>query len=55
MQYPRIAGQGADYTSKQLTAFRDGTRTTNQVMTDVSAKMNDKEIQAVSNYIASLR
>ena len=55
VQYPRIAGQGADYTSKQLTAFRDGTRTTNQVMTDVAAKMNDKEIKAVSNYIASLR
>lgn len=55
VQYPRIAGQGADYTIKQLTAFRDGTRTTNQVMADVAAKMNDKEIKAVANYIASLR
>ena len=55
VQYPRIAGQGVDYTSKQLTAFRDGTRTTNQVMADVAAKMNDKEIKAVANYIASLR
>lgn len=55
VQYPRIAGQNADYTIKQLTAFRDGTRTTNQVMADVAAKMNDKEIKAVANYIASLR
>ena len=55
VQYPRIAGQGADYTSKQLTAFRDGARTTTQVMSDVAAKMNDKEIKAVSAYIASLR
>lgn len=55
VQYPRIAGQHSDYTAKQLTAFRDGTRTTNQTMADVAAKMNDREIKAVSDYIASLR
>jgi len=54
-QYPRLAGQFADYTAKQLVAFRDGTRGNNPVMHDVSAKMNDREIKAVSDYIAGLR
>ncbi len=54
-QYPRLAGQHAEYTVKQLVAFRDGTRTNNGQMTDVAAKMNDREIKAVSDYIAGLR
>lgn len=54
-QYPRLSGQHADYTVKQLVAFRDGTRTNNAQMTDVAAKMNDREIKAVSDYIAGLR
>ena len=54
-QYPRLAGQHADYTVKQMVAFRDGTRTNNLVMTGVAAKMNDREIKAVSDYIAGLR
>ena len=54
-QYPRLAGQHADYTVKQMVAFRDGTRTNNAVMQGVAAKMNDREIKAVSDYIAGLR
>jgi cbb3-type cytochrome c oxidase subunit III len=54
-QYPRLAGQHADYTAAQLTAFRDGVRKNNAQMTGVSAKMNDREIKAVSDYIAGLR
>lgn len=54
-QYPRLAGQHADYTQAQLVAFRDGLRTNNAQMTGVAAKMNDREIQAVSDYIAGLR
>lgn len=54
-QYPRLAGQHADYTVKQLIAFRDGGRTNNAPMHDVSAKMNDREIKAVADYIAGLR
>ena len=54
-QYPRLAGQHADYTVKQLTQFRDGGRTNNLPMHDVSAKMNDREIKAVADYIAGLR
>lgn len=54
-QYPRIAGQHALYTETQLKAFRDGTRKNNAQMTGVAAKMNDREIKAVSDYIAGLR
>ncbi len=54
-QYPRLSGQHADYTASQLTAFRDGVRLNNTVMTGVAAKLNDREIRAVSDYIAGLR
>ena len=54
-QYPRLAGQHADYAVAQLTAFRDGVRKNNLQMTQVAAKMNDREIKAVSDYIAGLR
>ncbi len=54
-QYPRLSGQHAEYTVAQLTAFRDGVRKNNAQMTGVSAKMNDREIKAVSDYIAGLR
>ncbi|RMX04978.1 cytochrome c4 [Corticibacter populi] len=54
-QYPRLAGQHAEYTSKQLSAFRDGTRDNSIPMHQVAAKMNDREIRAVSDYIAGLR
>ena len=54
-QYPRLSGQHADYTSAQLTAYRDGVRKNNLQMTQVSAKLNDREIKAVSDYVAGLR
>ena len=54
-QYPRLSGQHADYTAAQLTSFRDGVRKNNLQMTQVSAKLNDREIKAVSDYIAGLR
>ena len=54
-QYPRLAGQHADYAVAQLTAFRDGVRKNNTQMTQVAAKLNDREIKAVSEYIAGLR
>ena len=54
-QYPRIAGQHAVYTEAQLKAFRDGVRNNNIHMTGVAAKLNDREITAVSDYIAGLR
>lgn len=53
-QYPRLSGQHAEYTATQLTAFRDGVRLNNPVMSEVAAKLNDREIKAVSDYIAGL-
>ena len=54
-QYPRLSGQHADYTVAQLTAFRDGVRGNSQQMTQVAAKLNDREIRALADYVAGLR
>ncbi len=54
-QYPRLSGQHADYTVAQLNTFRDGSRANSQQMTQVAAKLNDKEIKAAADYIAGLR
>jgi len=54
-QYPRLSGQHAEYTIKQLTDFRDGKRSNNGQMRDVAAKLNDREVRAVADYIAGLR
>ena len=54
-QYPRLSGQHSDYTEAQLNAFRANTRGNSAQMTAVAAKMNDREIKAVADYIAGLR
>jgi len=56
-QFPRVAGQFAEYTLAQLQAFRLGERTNdpNQMMRVISARLSDQEIKAVSEYIAGLR
>jgi cytochrome c553 len=54
-EYPRLSGQHADYTEAQLVAFRGGVRNNNAQMTAIAAKMSDREIKAVSDYIAGLR
>lgn len=54
-QYPRVGGQHGDYIEAQMVAFRSGARANNLVMNGVAAKMNDREIKAVSDYIAGLR
>jgi cbb3-type cytochrome c oxidase subunit III len=54
-QYPRLSGQHADYATAQLKAFRDGVRKNSVQMTGVAAKLNDREIKAVSDYVAGLR
>ena len=53
-QYPRLSGQHADYTVSQLTQFRDGIRKNSLQMGQVAAKLNDREIKAVADYIAGL-
>ncbi len=54
-QNPRLAGQHADYLASSLKAYRDGGRNNNAIMTGVAAKLNDREIKAVADYIAGLR
>jgi len=56
-QFPRIGGQHAEYTAAQLKAFRSGERANdaNRMMRATAAKLSDREIAAVSEYIAGLR
>lgn len=54
-QYPRVAGQHAAYSVAQLNGFRDGSRQNSVQMSQVAAKLNDREIKAVSDYMAGLR
>ena len=54
-QYPRLSGQHADYTATQLTYFRDGVRLNSLQMNQVAAKLNDREIRALADYVAGLR
>ena len=56
-QYPRLAGQHADYTLEELKNFAGGKRAndTNAMMRSIAVKMNEKEMAAVADYIAGLR
>ena len=56
-QYPRIAGQYADYLAAQLKAFKEGGRANdpNGMMRGVAARLTDREIRAVAEYAAGLR
>lgn len=54
-QFARLAGQHQDYTTAQLTAFRQGARKNSAQMTTITKRMSDDEIQAVSDYIAGLK
>lgn len=56
-QYPRVGGQHAEYTSAQLKAFRAGERKNdpNSMMRTVAAKLSDREMAAVAEYMAGLR
>ncbi len=56
-QYPRLAGQFAEYTASQLKAFRVEERSNDpeKMMRMIAAKLSDVEIQAVAEYAAGLR
>lgn len=56
-QYPRLAGQFAEYTAAQLKMFRAGERANDpaKMMRMIALKMTDQEIAAVSDFIAGLR
>jgi cytochrome c553 len=56
-QFPRVAGQYAEYTAAQLKAFRSGERGNdpNRMMRAVAERLSDQEIDALADYIAGLR
>jgi len=56
-QFPRLAGQHADYTYAQLNAFRVGARANDaaKMMRTIAAKMTDADMKAVAAYIQGLR
>lgn len=56
-QYPRIAGQYAEYIEAQLKLFQSGQRANdfNGMMRGVAARMTEKEMKAVAEYAAGLR
>ena len=52
---PRLAGQHAQYTEKQLMAFDKRERTNdNAVMHSIASKLTEKEMKAVAAYISGL-
>jgi cytochrome c553 len=57
IQYPRLKGQQAEYTVAQLKAFRAGERANdpNMMMRGVAARMSDKEMEALAEYISGLK
>ena len=54
-QYPKLAGQHADYLEAQLVNFRSNARPNSPIMTGIAARMSDREIKAVADYSAGLR
>ena len=57
--FPHLSGQHAQYTAKQLKDFREKVRyidgdAGNKMMTDIAAKLSDKDIEALSSYIQGL-
>ncbi len=54
-RYPRVSGQGAAYTAKQMLAFKTGARANDgDTMTRIAFRMSEHEIKAVSDYMAGL-
>ena len=55
-EYPRLAGQHAQYTERQLKAFNQRERTNdNAVMHSVAVKLTELELKAVASYISGLK
>jgi len=55
-KFPSLYGQQSAYVIKALKDFRTSTRTNdmNKMMQDIAARMSDKDIEAVAEYIAGL-
>ncbi len=54
-QYPRVAGQHADYALQQLRTLRTSERANAPMMMTIAAKMTDAEMQAVADYMQGMR
>ncbi|MBZ6065977.1 cytochrome c [Aeromonas schubertii] len=52
--YPHLAGQSAQYTAKQLRAFRDGQRQ-DPVMAPMAKPLSDADIENLAAWYASLK
>ncbi len=57
VQYPRLAGQYAEYTASQLKTFRNHERANDseKVMRTIAGKLSDHQIDALAEYAAGLR
>jgi len=58
--YPRLAGQHADYTYAQLKAFKAGERGADKdangtIMVTIAARMSDAQMKAAAEYTSGLR
>jgi cytochrome c553 len=54
-RFPRVSGQTPVYTTKQMKAFKDATRTNDgDIMTRIAFRMSELEIRAVAEYMAGL-
>ena len=54
-QYPRIAGQHAEYTETTLKNFREGARRNNPTMQQIASRLSDAEIRALADFAQGLR
>ena len=52
-QYPRLAGQYADYLAQSLHEYKDGRRN-NAIMKGFAATLSDQDISDISAYFSSL-
>lgn len=57
VQFPRLAGQHAEYTLSQLKLFRSGERANDPsgMMRNIASRMSDQDMAAVADYIQGLR
>lgn len=57
VQFPRLAGQHAEYTVTQLKAFHSGERVNDgaKMMRTIAGKLSDQDMTAVADYIQGLR
>ena len=55
--FPSIAGQNKNYLTKQLANFRDASRgnDNNGIMRNIAIKLSDADVEALVQYMSSLK